>query len=103
MTNRKRRTWNGDTTTQRRLHVIATHGRTCWLCGHEILMTVSIDHVHPVSTHPELEHEPTNWRPAHLNGAASVSSDRCLVPDCTCPGNTGRKAQPWTAPPSRSW
>lgn len=21
-----------------------------------------LDHVHPVSTHPELQHDPTNWR-----------------------------------------
>lgn len=95
--------WNGATIATARHHVITHHGRTCWLCGHTITGTVSVDHVHPVSTHPDLEHDPSNWRPAHMHGADSISADRCTAPGCTCPGNTGRKATPWTAPPTRAW
>ena len=94
--------WNGRTITRALTLVIARHGSVCWLCGHTAPRTsLSVDHVHPVSTHPDLEHEPTNWRPAHLHRAGQPQG--CDVPDCQCPGNKGRKDKPWTAPPSRSW
>lgn len=94
--------WNGQTITTRTRAVIRRDGNTCWLCHHEVAHgSQSLDHVHPVSTHPHLEHEPTNWKLAHLTRAGTPTG--CQHPACTCPGNKGRKAQPWTAPPSRSW
>lgn len=94
--------WNGRTITTRTNMLIRRDGPTCWLCHHPAPPgTRSIDHIHPVITHPELEHEPTNWRLAHLTRAGTQHG--CPHPGCHCPGNKGRKAQPWTAPPSRSW
>ena len=45
----------------------------CWLCGQGIDYDLpkfdeaafERDHAHPVSTHPELEFDPGNWRPSH--------------------------------------
>ena len=93
--------WNSRTINAAVRHITTHHGRTCWLCRHPITGTISVDHIHPVSTHPQLEHDPANWRPAHLHSAGT--DDGCTTPGCTCPGNKGRKAQPWTAPPSRPW
>jgi 5-methylcytosine-specific restriction endonuclease McrA len=49
--------------------------RPCWLCGQPIDYTLrkpdpnafTLDHVKPVSTHPHLEHDPTNHAPAHAS------------------------------------
>ena len=45
----------------------------CWLCGQPINMQLprtdpdsfELDHILPVSTHPELANDPANTRPAH--------------------------------------
>lgn len=48
----------------------------CWICGMPIDYEAphddytnddrfELDHFHPVSTHAELQHDPTNWRPSH--------------------------------------
>lgn len=47
----------------------------CWICGdaidlalrHPHRMSWSLDHVKPLSTHPELAHDESNLRPAHLS------------------------------------
>lgn len=47
----------------------------CWLCWQPIdyalpaedLHSFSLDHFHPVSTHPELAEEYINFRPSHLS------------------------------------
>lgn len=100
-----RSNWSEHQRTTAVTHLVTTYGRTCWLCHHPITteQTISIDHVHPVHTHPELEHEPTNWRPAHLHPHGHPAGNGCNTPGCNCPGNTGRKHRPWTAPPSRTW
>jgi len=51
-----------------------TIGAHCWLCGKPIDYDLppehpesfSLDHAHPVATHPELAEDPANFRPAHL-------------------------------------
>lgn len=56
--------------------------RPCWLCGQPIDYTLrkpdpacfSLDHVKPISTHPQLEHDPTNHAPAHLGCNSSRSA-----------------------------
>ena len=49
------------------------HLANCWLCGQRIDYTVpahttsdshNLDHYHPVSEHPELQHDRTNFRHA---------------------------------------
>ena len=63
------------------------HLTNCWLCGQRIAYDVppnttpdshNLDHRHPVSTHPELQHDPTGWEHSHMlcnqsrgNGAPS--------------------------------
>lgn len=48
----------------------------CWICGMAIDYDAphddyknddrfQLDHFYPVSTHPELQHDPSNWRPSH--------------------------------------
>jgi hypothetical protein len=44
----------------------------CWLCGHDIDYSIrsgprafELDHCLPVSSHPELALEPSNFKPAH--------------------------------------
>lgn len=96
-----RPTWRPRAARRARDHVIAKHGRICWLCGHQIHKTVSVDHVHAAVDNPQLEHDPDNWRPAHLHPAGQP--DGCDTAGCRCPGNTGRRNRPWTAPPSRPW
>lgn len=94
--------WSGATITRRTLDVLHRDGPTCWLCGHPTkTLSRSLDHVMPVSTHPHLEHNASNWRLAHLGKAGR--SRGCSVAGCHCPGNTGRRATPWTPPPSRDW
>lgn len=97
-----RPTWRGRPTKRALQFVLSKFGHICWLCGHKIKDgDASTDHVHPASTHPELEWEPTNWRPAHRNPAGQPHG--CTTTGCRCPGNTGRRNQPWTQPPSRPW
>lgn len=97
-----RSSWSGRVIRARVAMLVQRDGPACWLCGHTAAPTArSLDHVHPVSTHPELEHEPTNWKLAHLTKAGTPAG--CEVPGCECPGNKGRKAAAWTAPPSRDW
>lgn len=47
---------------------------SCWLCGQRILYdedstahpdAFQLDHLHPVSTHPDLAEDPANFRPSH--------------------------------------
>lgn len=63
------------------------HLADCWLCKQRIDYTVApgttsdshnLDHYHPVSTHPEIQEDPTGWRHSHAqcnrsrgNGAPS--------------------------------
>ena len=97
-----RTNWSGRTIQRVVAYLRRRDGDTCWLCHHHVSTDAdSIDHIHPVSTHPQLEHEPSNWKLAHLTRAGTTTG--CPTPGCTCPGNKGRKAKPWTAPPSRSW
>ena len=51
------------------------HLANCWLCKQRIAYDVepnstpdshNLDHYHPVSTHPELQHDTTNWRHSHM-------------------------------------
>ena len=51
------------------------HLANCWLCKQRIDYTVpahttsdshNLDHYHPVSTHPELQSDPTNFRHSHM-------------------------------------
>ena len=64
------------------------HLAVCWLCKQRISYDVppgttpdshNLDHFRPVSTHPELQEDPTNWMHSHAscnqsrgNGAPSV-------------------------------
>ena len=97
-----RTSWSGRTITRITAYLIRRDGDRCWLCHHHVAPNAgSIDHIHPVSTHPQLEHEPSNWKLAHLTRAGTQQG--CQHPGCQCPGNKGRKATPWTAPPSRTW
>jgi hypothetical protein len=91
--------WNGARVTAAIRWVITRDHGICWLCGHN--GATSLDHIHPASTHPELEWTPTNWRAAHLGKAGRPKG--CTTPHCTCPGNTGRRNTPATTPPSRRW
>lgn len=94
--------WNGATITTRTQMLVHRDGPTCWLCQHHTPEgTRSIDHVIPYNTRPDLYEQPTNWRLAHLTKAGTPQG--CAVTGCTCPGNKGRKATAWTAPPSRTW
>lgn len=53
----------------------AKHNTPCWICGHPIDYTADptgpspdrfhLDHLHPVSTRPDLVNDPANFRPAH--------------------------------------
>lgn len=61
----------------------------CWLCGEAIDYTIpagsapyahELDHFYPVSTHPELQEDPANFRHSHQlcnqqRGAGSPSVD----------------------------
>lgn len=97
-----RPTWRGRPTKRALATTLRRHGRICWLCGHTLEPgTESVDHVLPASTHPDQEWNPDNWRPAHRNSAGTPRG--CTVNGCRCIGNTGRKARPWNAPPSRPW
>lgn len=82
-----------------RTWVITRDHGICWLCNHP--GANSLDHIHPVTTHPHLAWEPTNWKAAHLTRAHTPTG--CTHPGCTCIGNKARKATPITPPPSRTW
>lgn len=102
MTRPRRPKWDGPTIRRRVAMLLTRDGSKCWLCGHDIAPgSESIDHVLPYKTHPNLLETPSNWRLAHLTRPGTPTG--CTHPGCHCPGNKGRKAQPWTAPPSRSW
>lgn len=94
-----RSTWGGRRATAARRWVLDKYAGRCWLCDHD--GANSLDHVQPASTRPDLEWEPTNWRAAHFGKAGQPKG--CKVDGCRCPGNAGRKAKPWTSPPSRTW
>lgn len=56
------------------------HLADCWLCGQRIAYDVppgttpdshNLDHLHPVSTHPELQEDPSGFRHAHFQCNAS--------------------------------
>ena len=79
--------WNGQTTAKAIAYVVARDSGICHLCGHP--GANSCDHVQPVSQHPELEWDPTNWKAAHLFAAGHPKG--CQTPGCHCPGNRGRQ------------
>lgn len=99
--------WNGARVTAAIAFTIHRDHGTCWLCGHD--GATSLDHVIPTILRPDLEWAPSNWRAAHLHPADHKHGPRCTdtcschVSDCTCPGNTGRRAQPPDQPPTRRW
>lgn len=97
-----RRTWHPRPAKRALAYVLAKYGPICWLCGHTIEKGAeSVDHVQPAADYPQLEHDPDNWRPAHLHPAGQPKG--CQTTGCRCPGNTGRRNKPWTTPPSRPW
>ena len=57
----------------------------CWLCGRP--GANSVDHVLPLSTHPELAHDRSNLAPAHLS----------------CNSSKGARATRTTTAASRQW
>lgn len=109
-----RDTWHGRRATNATRWVITRDDGICHLCQHP--GATSCDHELPVTTHPELEWEPTNWRAAHLGAAGT--DDGCHTPGCHCPGNRIRRDAPaaivratvlalnantTNPPPSRDW
>lgn len=82
--------WNGRHIRNALTYVTTRDGDSCILCGHP--GANSVEHVLPVSTHPDLEWDPTNWRPSHLHGAGTPKG--CQHPDCLCPGNLARGQAP---------
>lgn len=82
--------WNGRTTAAAVALVTDRDGDTCAICDHP--GADSLEHDTPVSIDPTLEWEPTNWRATHLNPAGQTRG--CTEPDCTCPGNVGRRTVP---------
>lgn len=62
-----------DTERYKFLGVCEQHQTPCWLCGQSIdykapaqhPRAFELDHAQPVSTHPELAYEPTNFRASH--------------------------------------
>ena len=70
--------WDDRATKIRRREFRAEHEAmqsVCWLCRQPIDYTAppqsanafEPDHVLPRSTHPELEDDPSNWRPSHAS------------------------------------
>jgi hypothetical protein len=58
----------------RRLDAAGDPAANCWICKQPIDYSVpansspdshALDHYQPVATHPELQHDPTNFRHAH--------------------------------------
>jgi 5-methylcytosine-specific restriction endonuclease McrA len=53
--------------------VCELHDTPCWLCGKKIQykakaetpLAFELDHARPLSSHPELAHEPSNFRASH--------------------------------------
>lgn len=87
--------WGGRKAQEAKRYCQTVHGWTCWLCGHEIAPDdYTVDHVIERHIRPDLEWEPTNWRPAHGR----------KHPELGCPGNFGRSGRKrrrvlvWTAP-----
>jgi 5-methylcytosine-specific restriction endonuclease McrA len=62
-----------DTERYKFIGVCEANNVMCWLCGKPINYKAraqtpdafELDHARPVSTHPELAHEPTNFRASH--------------------------------------
>lgn len=99
-----RRHWNGRDIIAAVSLLLQRDGTDCWLCHHHAHPSSrSVDHVIPFRDRPDLDRIPTNWRLAHLHPAGHTSGRGCPVAQCQCPGNTGRRATPWTPPPSRDW
>lgn len=109
-----RNTWTGRRVTAAIRWVCTRDNGICHLCQHP--GANSCDHLLPVTTHPDLEWNPDNWRAAHHTGAGTPRG--CPTPGCHCPGNTGRGDAPaatiratvlelnrttTTHPPSRDW
>ena len=76
----------------------------CWLCTQAIDYEApfddyanddrfELDHYYPVSTHPELEEDPANFRPAH-SGCNNARSNRTVT--STLAGTLSRD---WTTKP----
>ena len=55
--------WGGQASRRWVSLVLAEHGTTCHLCGHAGSDTG--DHIKPRSTHPHLQYDVANGRPAH--------------------------------------
>lgn len=82
--------WNGRRVTRAIAWVIQRDAGICHLCQHP--GANSLDHEEPVTTRPDLEWDPTNWRAAHRHGAGTPLG--CTTPGCHCPGNVGRGNAP---------
>lgn len=62
----------------------------CWICGQPIDYTAprghpqahTLDHLHPVSTHPQLHDDPANWRHAH-HACNSARGNRNITKQCS--------------------
>lgn len=78
----------------------ATTNAPCWLCGQQNIdydapyddysndSRFQLDHYWPVSTHPELQEDPANFRPSHAG----------------CNRERGNKApRPGLGAPSQAW
>ena len=76
-----------------------TQDLRCWLCGDPINpdlpradpMHYQLDHIKPVSTHPELANDPANTRPAHAQ-CNNSRGNRAPTPGLT------RNSRDWTTP-----
>jgi 5-methylcytosine-specific restriction endonuclease McrA len=76
--------WGGRRAIEAKAYCQRVYGWTCWLCGHPIEeWDYSLDHVIERSKRPDLEWEPSNWRPAHGRRR----------PEYGCPGNYGRSGR----------
>lgn len=72
----------------------------CWICGlpidyeapsndHHNDDRFELDHIRPVSTHPDMQHDPTNWAPSHA-GCNRERGDRDPRP------SLGTPSRQWT-------
>lgn len=63
------------------------HLANCWICGMRINYDVpanstpdshNLDHFYPVSTHPEMQEDPANWRHSHAECNVGRGADAPL-------------------------
>lgn len=81
-----------------------TENHPCWLCSQPIDYDAAfddyanddrfeLDHYYPVSTHPELEEDPANFRPSHA-GCNNAKSNRTVTGTLA-----GTLSRDWTTKP----